>query len=85
LLDPTLLIAHVNMGTVLSVLGRHKEAVNCYINALKLQPEHAQSHFGLAVALQKLHFWPDAIASYKKAIDAKSEVDPKSKTNLMPV
>ena len=46
--------AHFNLGNIYHDLGRHAEAQACYSEALRLNPYYADTHFYLAVTLEKM-------------------------------
>jgi tetratricopeptide (TPR) repeat protein len=55
-LEPDFVEAHVGLGNIMHLHGKHERAVDCHRRAVALRPEYATAHLSLAHALQKL--WP---------------------------
>jgi tetratricopeptide (TPR) repeat protein len=72
-LDPTLALAHYNLGNARRTKGEVDEAIACYHKAIALDPTLALAHNGLGVALQAKGEVDEAIACFQKAI----ALDPK--------
>ncbi len=53
-IDPASFEAWFNLGNIHHDRGRLEDAVRCYVEALRWRPSHADAHFYLAVALEKL-------------------------------
>ena len=49
-------------------MGENEYALNCYKQALKLDPNHLPSRFNLACAFEKLKKYEDASKEFKHAI-----------------
>src|SRR4029453_5000878 len=60
--------AHNNLGSTLSSLGRHVEAVACFDAAIALDPRSAVVHGNRGNALKALGRTDEALASYASAI-----------------
>jgi hypothetical protein len=50
-LDSQCVAAYSNLGIVHRSCNRHEEAVRCFASAVKINPDYAQAHFHLALAL----------------------------------
>jgi tetratricopeptide (TPR) repeat protein len=50
-MDPNHARSHNDLGEALRVLGRHEEAVACYLRAIELQPDLAYPYGNLGAAL----------------------------------
>ncbi|MEI7610941.1 MAG: tetratricopeptide repeat protein, partial [Rhodospirillaceae bacterium] len=66
---------------VLRALGRLEEAVAAYRRAAALEPEWAEAHNHLGVALHQLEQYPEAVAAYRRAL-ALDEADATIHNNL---
>lgn len=62
-----------SLGFVLAQLKRFEEALETYENALKLDPQVADSWFGKAICLSFLGREEEAEEAYRKAV----EIDPR--------
>jgi tetratricopeptide (TPR) repeat protein len=58
-------------GVVLNQMGENEYALNCYNQALKIDPTHRPSRFNLACAYEKLKKYEDASAEFRHAISVK--------------
>ena len=58
----------VNKGASLDTLGFHDEAINCYVQALKINPNDAEAHNNLAIAYQAQGKLDEAIREYREAL-----------------
>lgn len=50
--EPSLHLAHFNLGVALGSDGRYREAAEAFSFALRLRPDHARTMFHLALALK---------------------------------
>ena len=68
-IDPHLADAHVNLGRLLQLAGRTREAIRHY--RFSLQPENRDptGAFNLGTALEELGRWSSALAAYHRAVD----------------
>lgn len=48
--------------------GQFQEAVRAYRQALEINPESAQAHYGLGLALAQLQKYPEAVDSFRAAV-----------------
>jgi Flp pilus assembly protein TadD len=80
-LDPKLVQAHYNLGTVLHEQGDLKEAMACYRKALEVDPKHILAHNNLGLALYQQGDLAGAIACFRKAL-ALNPKDAEAHTNL---
>ncbi len=72
-LDSLLSPAHITRGIYYNTRGHHEEAIIEFRQALRLEPNDANTHRELATAYDKLGQHDLAEASYKKAIELKPE------------
>ena len=68
--EPTFVEAHVNLGRLLQLAGRTKEAIEHYRRALGMGTTDPTAAFNLGTALEELGRWNHALASYRRAIEA---------------
>jgi len=61
--------ACVNLGTCLSARGDVQGAVNCYYQALRMNPSEPSVLYDLGNGFAKLGMWDEAIANYRKALE----------------
>ena len=61
--------ACVNLGTCLSARGDVPDAVNCYDQALQMNPSDPSVLYDLGNGFAKLGMWDEAIANYRKALE----------------
>ena len=61
--------ACVNLGTCLSARGDVQGAVNCYDQALRMNPSDPSVLYDLGNGFAKLGMWDKAIANYRKALE----------------
>jgi tetratricopeptide (TPR) repeat protein len=59
-LEPDFFEAHFNLGNIYHDLNHYEEAAVCYRTALSLNPSYPDTHFYLAVTLEKLGSSADA-------------------------
>ena len=59
---------HYNLGRDYNVLDMHKEAIESYKQAIRIDPDHVEAHNNLGVAYGELGRYQEAIESYKQAI-----------------
>ncbi len=74
-INPDDFIAFTNLGNVYQGMNRHQDAINCYDNALTIDPRqpNAATHNNRGLALQSLGRENEALASYDAAIHADNE------------
>jgi tetratricopeptide (TPR) repeat protein len=63
--------ARVNLGRVLSDIGRLDEAIAAYRKAIDLKPDYAAAHTNLGCVLHDKGMLEEAITEYRKAIELK--------------
>jgi tetratricopeptide (TPR) repeat protein len=68
--DPDLGEAHVNLGRLLQLAGRTKEAIEHYRLSLRAGSSDPTAAFNLGTALEELGRWSDALVAYRQAIKA---------------
>lgn len=62
--------AYNNLGHIfLEQEGKAQEALECFRNALLIEPDVARTHYNIAHCLEKLLKIPESIEFYRKAID----------------
>jgi protein O-mannosyl-transferase len=65
--------AHNNLGIALGEQGRTEEAVEHYLQALRIKPDHVEAHNNLGVALDKQGRTNEAIEHYLQALRIKPD------------
>ena len=68
-LDPTLVEAHFNLGTLLGRAGRYTEAAAEHSRVIELQPLHHEARFGEAMALVLAGEYEKAVARLQHALE----------------
>ena len=68
-LDPECVDAYVNLGYLLNAAGKHEAAVAAYGAGRKYAPKHALLHFNLAIALEDLRRFDEALGLYETVIE----------------
>ena len=71
--DPTLSDAHVNLGRILQLAGRTREAIEHYRLSLRPESTDPTGAFNLGTALEALGRWRAALTAYLRAVD----IDPR--------
>lgn len=66
-LDPSNADAHVNLGRLLQLVGRWREATRHYLEALRYEPHHELAHYNLGTVHDEQDLIDQAIACYKRA------------------
>jgi protein O-mannosyl-transferase len=66
--NPDAWVAHANLGVVRAGQGRDEEALACYDEALRLNPNEANYQFNAGEALRRLHRNREAIERYRAAL-----------------
>ncbi len=61
--------ACVNLGTCLSAKGDVQGALNCYDQALQMNPSEPSVLYDLGNGFAKLGMWDEAIANYRRALE----------------
>lgn len=74
--DPTLAMAHYNLGVAQRLRGYLDEAIAAYQQAIALEPYYAEAHQNLGVALFKLGQLPEALQSFGRATQIYEQVNP---------
>jgi DNA-binding transcriptional MerR regulator len=72
-IDPALSDAHVNLGRLLQLAGRTREAVEHYRLSLRPESTDPTGAFNLGTALEELGRWRAAVTAYVRAV----EIDPR--------
>ncbi len=67
-IDPTLAIAHENIGKVFFRQGRVDQAIQSLYRAAALSPDMPGPHFGLGLALEAAGRLGEAVAQYREAL-----------------
>jgi len=67
--DPLDFLSYFELGLAYLKLGRHKEEILAYKEALILNPKSAQTHYNLGIAYDHLHFGAKAIHHMQVAQD----------------
>lgn len=69
--NPGHALAYFQIGYCLARLGRYKEAIGPYRQAIRIRPEDADIHNNLCVAYGRVGLYGDALESCKQAIQLK--------------
>jgi len=72
-IDPELSDAHVNLGRLLQLAGRTREAIEHYGRSLRRDGTDPTGAFNLGTALEELGRWRAALSAYLRAL----EIDPR--------
>jgi tetratricopeptide (TPR) repeat protein len=75
-IDPSLAMAHYNLGVTQRLRGYLEEAIAAYRQAIALQPNYAEAHQNLGVALFKIGKIPEAVQSFGQAVNIYQRFDP---------
>jgi tetratricopeptide (TPR) repeat protein len=70
--DPTLTDAHVNLGRLLQLAGRTRDAIQHYLATIRAGTADPTAAFNLGTALEELGQWRDALAAYQRAVETDS-------------
>jgi tetratricopeptide (TPR) repeat protein len=65
--------AWLNLGSIKARQERWDEAVDCYRQALRQQPDHPEVHASLAIALHNQNKFNEAIAAGRRALELKPD------------
>ncbi len=68
-IDPALCDAHVNLGRLLQLAGRTREAIEHYRQSLRPESTDPTAAFNLGTALEELGRWRAALTAYRRAVD----------------
>jgi len=69
--NPNAWLAQYDLGGDLKRSGRVQEAIEHYVQALRIRPDFAEAHSNLGSALAQLGRAPEAIAQYEQALKLK--------------
>ena len=61
-------VAHINVGAALMREGKHSEALEHYLAAVKIKPGNAMAHYNVGIALTNLGRMDEAIKQYRIAL-----------------
>ncbi len=65
--DPLDAVEYFNLGLAYMGMGRHKQEINSYLEAIRLDSSYAKAHFNLAMAYDMLKDGKVAISHARKA------------------
>ena len=68
-IDPSLVLAHVNLISLYAQLGRPNDAEQHYRSAVALAPNRADAHYNYGVLLVHLGRHKEALEAFRKAVD----------------
>lgn len=63
----------IDQGGLYATYGNFQAAVNAFATALNLDPENAEAHFGLGLALGEMGDYANAMSSIDRAISLKPD------------
>jgi protein O-mannosyl-transferase len=66
-------LTHTNLGVALYEEGRTEEAIDHYLEVLRMEPEYAKAHYNLGLALNKQGHTDKAIEQYLQALRIKPD------------
>ena len=81
-LNPTLIPAYNNLGTLLEQLERYEKAIQVYKQALDVTPTSALLHRNIGVVYQKMQNMPAALEAYRDYMRLTKNPDPDIKTMI---
>jgi tetratricopeptide (TPR) repeat protein len=64
---------HYNLALSLAALGKQREAINSFEEAIKIKPDYWEAYYNMGVAYSKLEDYPQAIAAFRKTIEIKPD------------
>jgi protein O-GlcNAc transferase len=73
LLRPLNFHARYNMGSLLQVLGRHDEAIDCFRRVLEINPQYVAAHSALAHSMQQRCRWENLAATVERVYELTRE------------
>ena len=65
--DPLDPVEYFKLGLAYMAMGRHKEEIDSYLDAISLDPSYAKAHFNLAIAYDTFKNGEAALTYAKKA------------------
>jgi tetratricopeptide (TPR) repeat protein len=65
--DPLDAVEYFNLGLAYMEMGRHRQEINSYLEAIRLDSSYAKAHFNLAMAYDMLKDGKVAISHARKA------------------
>lgn len=68
-IKPDHAVTHYNLGIILKELGRHGEAIDCFIKAVQINPGYADAHNNLGNSFRELGRYDEAHRHYRKALE----------------
>ena len=71
--DPLDAIAYFELGRAFLAVGRHKEEVEAYREAIQLSPTYIAAHYNLSIAYDLLNDGPNAIKHMLRALNLSSD------------
>ena len=71
--DPVDAVEYFNLGIAYMAMGRHRQEINSYLEAIRLNSNYAQAHFNLAMAHDNIGNGEKAINHARRAENLYSE------------
>ena len=65
--DPLDAVQYFNLGVAYMAMGRHREEIDSYLEAISLNSNYAQAHFNLSIVYDTLKNGKEAISHARKA------------------
>ena len=65
--DPMDAIEYFNLGVAYMAVGRHRQEIDSYLEAISLNSNYAQAHFNLSIVYDTLKNGEEAISHARKA------------------
>ena len=72
-INPSYVYALNGLGMALALGGENEEALTAFRDAVRIEPEMAPGYLNLAVHLERLKRYPEALEAYRKFMDLSSE------------
>jgi tetratricopeptide (TPR) repeat protein len=71
--DPLDAVQYFNLGIAYMAMGRHRQEISSYLEAIRLNSDYAQAHFNLAIAYDSIKNGEEAINHARRAETLYSE------------
>ena len=72
-INPSYVWASNGLGMVLAMAGQNEEALTAFRDVVRIDPEMTLGYLNLAVHLERMHRFSEALEVYQKFMDLSSE------------
>jgi Flp pilus assembly protein TadD len=72
-IDPGYVWALNGLGMALAMAGKNEEALAAFRDVVRIEPEMAPGYLNLAIHLERMQRFPEALVAYQKFMDLSSE------------